>query len=46
MTNAIESEQLTRVGPGSMMGDLMRQYWLPAAKSSEVVAPMFIARFG
>ena len=38
MTNAIESEQLTRVGPGTMMGDLMRQYWLPAAKSSELVA--------
>ena len=38
MTNAIESEQLTRVGPGTMMGDLMRQYWLPAAKSSEVAA--------
>jgi phenylpropionate dioxygenase-like ring-hydroxylating dioxygenase large terminal subunit len=38
MTNAIESEQLTRVGPGTMMGDLMRQYWLPAAKSSEFVA--------
>jgi phthalate 4,5-dioxygenase oxygenase subunit len=37
MTNAIESEQLTRVGPGTMMGDLVRQYWLPAAKSSEVV---------
>ena len=29
MTNAIESEQLTRVGPGTTMGDLMRQYWLP-----------------
>ena len=38
MTNAIESEQLTQVGPGTLMGDLMRQYWLPAAKSSEVVA--------
>ncbi len=38
MTNASESEQLTRVGPGTMMGDLMRQYWLPAAKSSEVIA--------
>jgi phthalate 4,5-dioxygenase oxygenase subunit len=38
MTNAIESEQLTRVGPGTMMGELMRQYWLPAAKSSEVIA--------
>ena len=38
MTNAIESEQLTRIGPGTMMGDLMRQYWLPAVKSSEVAA--------
>ena len=38
MTNAIESEQLTRVGPGTMMGELMRQYWLPAVKSSEVLA--------
>ena len=38
MTNAIESEQLTRVGPGSAMGELMRQYWIPAAKSSEVPA--------
>ena len=38
MTNAIESEQLTQVGPATLMGDLMRQYWLPAAKSSEVVA--------
>src|SRR5690348_12761607 len=38
MTNAIESEQLTRIGPGTIMGDLMRQYWLPAVKSSELVA--------
>ncbi len=38
MTNAIESEALTRVGPGTMMGTMMRQYWLPAAKSSEVSA--------
>src|SRR3984885_10262328 len=36
MTNAIESEELTRIGPGSAMGGLMRQYWIPAAKSSEV----------
>jgi phenylpropionate dioxygenase-like ring-hydroxylating dioxygenase large terminal subunit len=38
MTNAIESEQLTRVGSGTVMGELMRQYWLPAAKSSELIA--------
>jgi phthalate 4,5-dioxygenase len=38
MASAIESDELTRVGPGTIMGDLMRQYWIPAAKSSEVVA--------
>jgi phthalate 4,5-dioxygenase oxygenase subunit len=38
MTNAIESQELTRIGPGSPMGALMRNYWLPAAKSSEVLA--------
>ena len=29
---------LTRVGPGTPMGQFMRQYWLPAAMSSEVIA--------
>jgi phenylpropionate dioxygenase-like ring-hydroxylating dioxygenase large terminal subunit len=38
MASAIESDELTRVGPGTVMGDLMRQYWIPAAKSSELVA--------
>jgi phenylpropionate dioxygenase-like ring-hydroxylating dioxygenase large terminal subunit len=38
MTNAIESEELTRVGAGTPMGELMRQYWIPAAKSSEVAS--------
>jgi phthalate 4,5-dioxygenase len=33
-----DSEDLTRVGPGTVMGELMRQYWLPAAMSSEVKA--------
>jgi phthalate 4,5-dioxygenase len=36
MTNAIESQELTHVGPGTVMGGLMREYWLPAALSSEV----------
>jgi phenylpropionate dioxygenase-like ring-hydroxylating dioxygenase large terminal subunit len=36
MTNAVESLELTRVGPGTPMGALMRNYWLPAAKSSEL----------
>ena len=38
MASAIESDELTRVGPGTVMGQLMREYWLPAAKSSEVKA--------
>ena len=36
MTTAAESELLTRVGPGTPMGALMRQYWIPAALSSEL----------
>ena len=31
-----ENEQLTRVGPGTPMGDLMRRYWQPAALSEEL----------
>ena len=36
--NRKDSEDLTRVGPGTVMGKLMRQYWLPAAMSSELRA--------
>ena len=32
------SETLTRVGPGTVMGDLMRRYWLPALASRELQA--------
>lgn len=38
MTNAKEGIELTRVGPGTPMGDLMRHYWIPAFKSSELVS--------
>jgi phenylpropionate dioxygenase-like ring-hydroxylating dioxygenase large terminal subunit len=38
MTTKAETEILTRVGPGTPMGEVMRQYWIPAAKSSEVEA--------
>jgi phenylpropionate dioxygenase-like ring-hydroxylating dioxygenase large terminal subunit len=31
-----DSKDLTRVGPGTVMGEYMRQYWIPAAKSLEV----------
>ena len=31
-----DSEDLVKVGPGTPMGALMREYWLPAAMSSEL----------
>jgi phthalate 4,5-dioxygenase oxygenase subunit len=31
-----ENERLTRTGPGTPMGELMRRYWLPACLSSEL----------
>jgi nitrite reductase/ring-hydroxylating ferredoxin subunit len=37
MTTARENELLTRVGPGTPMGEVMRQYWIPVAQSDEVV---------
>jgi phthalate 4,5-dioxygenase oxygenase subunit len=33
-----DSIDLTRVGPGTVMGEFMRQYWMPAVLSSEVLA--------
>src|SRR5689334_6953926 len=38
MTTAKEGMELTRVGPGTVMGELMRCYWVPALMSSELVA--------
>lgn len=32
----IVQDDLTRVGPGSTMGELMRQYWIPACLSREL----------
>jgi phenylpropionate dioxygenase-like ring-hydroxylating dioxygenase large terminal subunit len=34
-----ENELITRVGPGTPMGNFMREYWVPALLSSEVAAP-------
>lgn len=31
-----ENELLTRVGPGTPMGDVMRRYWIPALLSAEL----------
>ncbi len=33
------SETLTRVGPGTRMGNLMRRYWVPALMTSEIAQP-------
>lgn len=33
------SETLTRVGPGTAMGQLMRRYWVPTLMSSEIAEP-------
>src|SRR5436309_260049 len=38
MTTRAESEILTRVDAGTPVGDLMRQYWIPTALSSELKA--------
>jgi phenylpropionate dioxygenase-like ring-hydroxylating dioxygenase large terminal subunit len=36
MTTHAVNEQLTRVGPGTITGDLMREYWMPACLSTEL----------
>lgn len=36
MSKATDGQDLTRVGPGTVMGEMMRQYWIPAALSSEL----------
>src|SRR5215208_4993228 len=34
-----ENELLTRIGPGTPMGELLRQYWVPALLSEELPEP-------
>jgi phthalate 4,5-dioxygenase oxygenase subunit len=36
MSKRKDSDDLVRVGPGTIMGGLMRQYWIPAAMSQEL----------
>jgi len=38
MTTAAENAILTQTGPGTPMGELFREYWLPAAMSDELKA--------
>jgi phthalate 4,5-dioxygenase len=39
MLSAAENEFLTRVGPGTPMGDLLRQYWQPFLRSADLPEP-------
>jgi nitrite reductase/ring-hydroxylating ferredoxin subunit len=39
MLSQADNELLSRVGPGTPMGALMRQYWLPAMQSNELPSP-------
>jgi phthalate 4,5-dioxygenase len=34
-----DNEALCRVGAGTLMGNLMREYWIPALLSSEIPSP-------
>ena len=38
MLNVQENERLTRVGPGTPMGELLRRYWHPVAASAQMDA--------
>jgi phthalate 4,5-dioxygenase len=50
MLSREDNERLTRIGPGTPMGDLLRQYWTPALISSELPerdgAPLRVRLFG
>ncbi len=39
MLSKQDNDYLCRIGPGTPMGNLFRQYWLPAMKSDELPAP-------
>jgi phenylpropionate dioxygenase-like ring-hydroxylating dioxygenase large terminal subunit len=39
MLSQEDNELITKCGPGTPMGDLMRQYWLPAIQSAELPTP-------
>jgi phenylpropionate dioxygenase-like ring-hydroxylating dioxygenase large terminal subunit len=50
MLSKAENEYLCRIGPGTPMGMLMRQYWLPAIRSDELAeadgAPLRVRLLG
>jgi phenylpropionate dioxygenase-like ring-hydroxylating dioxygenase large terminal subunit len=39
MFTALDNEELTRVGRGTVMGDYMRRFWMPVLKPEELPTP-------
>jgi nitrite reductase/ring-hydroxylating ferredoxin subunit len=39
MLSKEDNDTLCRVGPGTPMGEMMREYWIPAVRSDELPAP-------
>src|SRR3954462_4311053 len=39
MLSTQDNEYLCRIGPGTAMGNLFRQYWIPAVRSDELPSP-------
>ena len=39
MLSREENDLITRVGPGTPMGTLMRRYWIPALLAEEIPEP-------
>src|SRR6266545_1946554 len=39
MLSQQDNDLLCRVGPGTVMGNLMREYWIPAVRSDELPSP-------
>lgn len=39
MLSQADNDLLCRIGPGTPMGNLMRQYWIPSVRSDELPAP-------
>jgi phenylpropionate dioxygenase-like ring-hydroxylating dioxygenase large terminal subunit len=39
MLSVQDNEIMCRVGPGTHMGDMMREYWMPAVRSDELPSP-------
>ena len=39
MLSAKENELLSRVGPGTALGQMFRRYWIPACLSEEIAEP-------